>query len=169
MCALIFVTVESSSIFQLNFFPTRSTAIVLFTSAAVVITGKASNFSAISTVSSLAPPICPDKTLITKFVLSSITITAGSIFLSFKYGAINLITAPNEKIQINALLFLKSSTIFSVVGSEYHVIPIASVVNFEGANTSQFGNILFKFSPIFIPFLVMARIEVFSIIKIFQL
>ena len=48
----------------------------------------------------------------------------------------------------DALLFLKSSTIFSVVGSEYHVIPTASVVSFEGANTFQSGNNFFKFSPI---------------------
>ena len=133
----------------------------MFISAAVVITGDAPSFSEISLVSLLAPPICPDKTLITKFILSSITITAGSVFLSFKYGAINLITAPNEKIQIKALLFLKSSMIFSVVGSEYHVIPTVSVVSFDGANIFQSGNSFFRFSPIFTPFLVMARTEVF--------
>ena len=74
-----------------------------------------------------------DKTLMTKFVLSSMTITAGSVFLSFKCGAINLITAPNEKRQINALLFLKRSTIFSDVGSEYHVIALFFFANFDGA------------------------------------
>ena len=87
-----------------------------------MITGCACNFSAISCVSSFAPPICPDNTLITKFVLSSITITAGSVFLSFRCGAINRITAPKENRQIKPSLFLKSSTIFSDVGSEYHVI-----------------------------------------------
>ena len=87
-----------------------------------MITACACNFSAIFSVSSFAPPICPDKTLITKFVLSSITITAGSVFLSFRCGAINRITAPRENRHIIASLFLKSSIIFSDVGSEYHVI-----------------------------------------------
>ena len=81
--------------------------------------------------------------------------------MSFKYGAINLITAPNEKIQINALLFLKSSTIFSVVGSEYHIIPVFSFDSFEGANILQSGNSFFRFLPIFTPFLVIARTEIF--------
>ena len=40
----------------------------------------------------------------------------------------------NEKIHINALFFLKSSTIFSVVGSEYHVIPTDSFVSFAGTS-----------------------------------
>jgi len=51
MNALILVTLESSSIFHPKSFPTRSTAIVLFTSAAVVITGVAPSWFAISFVS----------------------------------------------------------------------------------------------------------------------
>ena len=138
----------------------------MFTSAAVVITGIALSFSAIVCVSSLAPPRCPDSTLITKLVLSSITITAGSFFLSFKCGAINLITAPSENRQINALLFLNNSIIFSEVGSEYQIISL-SFENFEGAYTFQLGKISFNLAPIDIPFFVIARTETFSILKTF--
>ena len=92
----------------------------MFTSAAVVITGVAPMFFAISFESSFAPPKCPDKTLITKFALSSITITAGYVYLSLICGANNLITAPNENKQITPSLFLKSSTIFPLVDSSYH-------------------------------------------------
>ncbi len=109
----------------------------------------------------------PDKTLITKFVLSSITITAGSVFLSFKWGAINLITAPKEKRQINASEFLKSSIILSVVGSEYHTMSLFSFDNLTGAKILQLGKSSFNFSPILIPFLVIARTDTFSIIKTF--
>ena len=112
MNALILVTLLSSLIFQPNSLPTRSTAIVLLTSAAVVIIGVEPIFSAISFDNSFAPPKCPDKTLITKFALSSITITAGSVFLSLMCGASNLITAPNENKQIIPSLFLNKSTIF---------------------------------------------------------
>ena len=84
----------------------------MFTSAAVVITGVAFIFSAISFESSFAPPKCPDKTLMTKFALSSITITAGSVFLSLICGASNLITAPKENKQIIPSFALNKSTIF---------------------------------------------------------
>jgi hypothetical protein len=60
--------------------PKRSTAIVSLTSAAVVITGVEFRNSAIDLVNEFAPPRCPERVLITKFALSSITITAGSVF-----------------------------------------------------------------------------------------
>jgi uncharacterized membrane protein len=75
---------------------------VSFTSAAVVITGFELRYDAINRVNALAPPRCPDNVLITKFALSSITRTAGSVFLSTRKGAIILITAPSENIHINA-------------------------------------------------------------------
>ncbi len=78
-------------------------------------------FSAILFESSFAPPKCPDNTLITKFALSSITITAGSVFLSLICGASNLMTAPNENKQTMPSLLLNKSTIrFWVVDSSYH-------------------------------------------------
>src|SRR3990167_2271838 len=120
-------------------------------------------------VNSFAPPKCPDNTLITKLVLSSITITAGSVFLSFRYGAINLITAPKENKQINALLFLKSSTIFSDVDSEYQIISLSPFENLDGAKIFQFGKCSFNLNPIFTPFLVIARTEIFSTVKISQI
>ncbi len=106
---------------------------VLLTSAAVVITGVAPNFSAISSAREFAPPRWPDKVLITKFVLSSITITAGSDFLSYICGAISLITAPRENKQISASFVLKSSAILFPLGSEYHCISELLSENFEGA------------------------------------
>ena len=105
----------------------------MFTSAAVVITAVPPSFSAISSVSSFAPPICPDKTLITNLALSSMTNTAGSIFLSLMYGEIKRTTAPNEKIQTSASLVLKSSAILLDVGSEYHSICVSLSENLEGA------------------------------------
>ena len=84
-------------------------------------------------------------------------------------GAINLITAPKEKRQINALEFLKSSIILSDVGSEYHIILLFSFDSLTGAKISQLGKSSFNFIPILIPFLVIARTETFSIIKTFQL
>ena len=58
-------------------------AMVLFTSAAVVITGIEFRISATLSVNSLAPPRCPDSVLMTNFAVSSITITAGSFLLVF--------------------------------------------------------------------------------------
>ena len=85
--------------------------------------------------------------------------------MSFKCGAINLITAPKENRHTSALLFLKSSTIFSDVGSEYHIIPLFSFDNLAGAKILQSGNSSFRFCPILTPFLVIASTAVFSIIK----
>jgi hypothetical protein len=89
--------------------------------------------------------------------------------LSFKCGAISLITAPKENKQINALLFLKSSTSFSDVDSEYQTIYLLPFKNLDGAKISQFGKYFFNSIPIFIPFLVIARTEIFSTVKISQI
>jgi len=50
--------------------------------------------------------------------LSSITKTAGSVFLSLRYGDISLITAPNEKIQTSASFVLNSSAILLEVAAD---------------------------------------------------
>jgi hypothetical protein len=102
MNALTFVTFSKLSIVQLNSLPTRSTAMVSLTSAAVVITGCAPRNEATNLASAFAPPRCPESALMTLFALSSITSTAGSLFLSMRCGATILITAPRENIQINA-------------------------------------------------------------------
>ena len=85
---------------------------VLFTSAAVVITGIEFRKAAIYLDNELAPPKCPERVLITNVALSSITKTAGSVFLSLRSCEISLITAPKEKIQIKASYDLKRSEIF---------------------------------------------------------
>ena len=136
----------------------------MFTSAAVVITGVAPILSAISFESSFAPPKWPDKTLITKFALSSITITAGSVFLSLICGANNRITAPNENKQITPSLFLKSSTIFPLVESSYQLIFSSSFENFIGAKTSKFEKCSFNFKLISMPFFVIAKTAIFFIL-----
>ena len=51
-------------------------------SEAVVMTGSAPIFFDISMASSFAPPMWPDKSDIICFALSSITRTAGSVYLS---------------------------------------------------------------------------------------
>ncbi len=52
---------------------------------------------------------------ITKFALSSITKTAGSVFLSTRRFEINRITAPKEKMHIRASFVLKRLLFFSEV------------------------------------------------------
>src|SRR5574338_52795 len=155
--ALILVTLESSSILHPNSLPSKSTGIVLFTSAAVVMTGVAPSVFAISSVSSFAPPKCPDKTEMTKLALSSITIIAGSVFLSFRYGATSLITAPNEKRHTNPSYSPKSLAILCDVCSSYQVAETVGSWNFDGANTSQSGNDCFIVVAIFMPFFVIAK------------
>jgi hypothetical protein len=81
-------------------------------------------------------------------------------------GAISLITAPKEKRQISASLDLNKLTIFTDVDSSYHFIILLPSENFDGANICQFGNDFFIDKPILTPFLVMARTETFSILKI---
>ncbi len=98
---------------------------VLFTSAAVVTTGVAPIFLAISSVSSFAPPRWPDKAEITKLALSSITITAGSVFLSLRNGETSLITAPRENRQTRPSNLSKSSATLTEVCSSYHVAEMA--------------------------------------------
>src|SRR5574338_68682 len=164
--ALILVTLESSSIFHPNSLPSKSTGIVLFTSAAVVMTGVEPNFLAISSVSSFAPPKCPDNTEMTKLALSSITIIAGSVFLSFRYGATSLIAAPNEKRHTNPSYSPKSSAILSDVCSSYQIAETVESLNFDGANTFQLGNDFLIVVAIFIPFFVIAKIATFSMLTI---
>jgi len=136
---------------------------VLFTSAAVVITGVAPSLSAMSFVSLFAPPRCPESVLITNLALSSITITAGSVFLSFRCGEINLITAPYENKQTSASFDLNNSTIFVDVLSLYQLMLVLPSENLLGANTSQEENFSFSSFAILMPFLVMAKIAIFSI------
>ncbi len=127
--ALIFVTFSKLSITQPNSLPIKSTLIVLFTSAAVVITGR--EFRKLDTYldKALAPPKWPDKVLITKVALSSITNTAGSVFLSTRSFEINLITAPKEKIQIKASYEWNRSSIFFWVDSLNQIILEFSLYN----------------------------------------
>ena len=65
-------------------------------SVAVVMTGVASSTSANLRASSLAPPIWPDSSGITKCPSSSMEITAGSVRLSFTKGAISRTAMPAE-------------------------------------------------------------------------
>jgi hypothetical protein len=96
---------------------------VSFTSAAVVITGfEFAKKDDIFLANSFAPPRCPDNALITKLALSSMTSTAGSVFLFTTTGAISLITAPRENIHINASYFLNSEATMSPVCSLNHII-----------------------------------------------
>ena len=66
--------------------------------------------------------------------VSSITTTAGSVFLSFRLGVIKRITAPNEKIHIKASYLLKSSLTLAVVESSNQFMVVLLSENFDGAN-----------------------------------
>ena len=142
-----------------------STDMVPFTSAAVVITGRAPSLPAMSRVSSFAPPMCPDSTLMTKFLISSITITAGSVFLSLRWGAISLIVAPSENRHTSPSLCANSLDATADVCSAYQVIrallPYVSA-NLPGAYTSHPGNASSMSSPVLMPSLVIASMATFS-------
>jgi hypothetical protein len=98
-----------------------------------VITGVEFSISATDLVNELAPPRCPDRALITKFALSSITITAGSVFLSFNRFDIKRITAPNEKMQIMLSYSLKISSIMIFVFFSNQIIPSEESLCFDCA------------------------------------
>ena len=65
-----------------------------FTSVAVVTTGVAPSSRASSRVSSFAPPMWPESREMTNCPASSVTSTAGSVFLSFTQGAMALTAMP---------------------------------------------------------------------------
>ena len=72
------------------------------------------------------------------------------------------ITAPSENMHTSALLFLNSSAILLLVGSEYHVISGVSSENFSGTNISYCGKSDFIFLPVSMPFLVIATTDILS-------
>ena len=96
-----------SSIYKLFLHAHTSTANFLFLSVAVVITGSAEIYSAISTAISFAPPIWPESTGITYLPVSSKTITAASLSFDIMHGATALTAIPKAEINIMALLWLK--------------------------------------------------------------
>ena len=71
------------------------------TSEAVVTTGTAFRISAVHSVRRFAPPTCPERREIANCPASSTTITAGSVSLSFKYGAISRTAIPAAPIKIS--------------------------------------------------------------------
>ena len=159
MCALAAVTAESSSMTQPRSRPIMSTAMVLFTSAAVVITACAPRRPAMDSVSSLAPPMCPDSTLMAKLDDSSTTTTAGSVFLLFMCGATSLIVAPSENMQTSPSYLANSSAILADVASAYHRMPSLSVcapANFSGAYRDHPGLASSSLRPVDMPCFVMA-------------
>ena len=90
------------------------------------------------------------------------TITAGSVFLSRRWGPTSLITAPSEKRQTIASLDLKSSSTCAGVGLSNHTTSGLPSENFTGAKTTHEGKNSFILRPIRIPFLVIARTDIFS-------
>src|SRR4029079_19698917 len=91
----------------------------------------------------------------TKLALSSITITAGSVFLSTKRFDIKRITTPNEKIQMILSYSLKiSSTMFFVFFSN-QIIPSEKSVCLDWEETEAEGIFSFILLAILIPFLVI--------------
>ena len=83
-------------------FANTSTANFPCRSVAVVMTGSASRILAASSASALAPPRCPDRREITNFPCSSMTRTAGSVFLSCTNGAMLRTAIPQAPIKISA-------------------------------------------------------------------
>ena len=70
------------------------TSISSLCSEAVVMTACAPRISARCSASTLARPICPERTGITNFAVSLMTITAGSVILSRTYGAMDRTAMP---------------------------------------------------------------------------
>ena len=102
---------------RLFFCANTSIAILPFTSEDVVTTGIASRSSARPFVNAFAPPRCPDKTEITNCPFSSNTITAGSVSLLFKHGAISRTTIPIAPINTSASSEEKCSFIHCLNGT----------------------------------------------------
>ena len=74
----------------------------LYPSVAVVMTAAACSAAASACASAFAPPMCPERIGMTKRARSSITSTAGSVFLLRTKGAISRTAMPHAPMKMSA-------------------------------------------------------------------
>ena len=140
-------------IIKLCFFANTSTANAPLISVAVVIIGVAPSAPPIYSANSLAPPTCPESRDITYLPSSSITSTAGSLNLSFTYGAILLIAIPVAPTKIIAsslkcsfTVSFKSLKAFILLSVRYFCIVYEEILFFFNISI----NLIFISLPFFV-------------------